>query len=74
MQKSVSTKKRCHALTNGKRCIRPIKTAGLCFGHAKELESKQAFDLRDMPLDSVAIGFEGDEEALAQLYGRNHVK
>lgn len=63
--------KRCLAIVNGKRCIRGRRGHGLCAGHLKEKVDREAFALRDKPLESASSGFEGDEDALAQLYGRN---
>jgi hypothetical protein len=63
--------KRCLALVNGKRCPRGRRGHGLCAGHLKEKVDREAFALRENPIESTARGFEGDEDALARLYGRN---
>jgi hypothetical protein len=57
-------KKRCHALVNGKRCIRGIRAKGLCAAHWHEAEDRQLFQLRERPIESTVRDYAGREDLL----------
>jgi hypothetical protein len=70
----VSNKKRCHAMVNGKRCIRGIRAKGLCGAHWHELEDRQAYELREQPLESKRRDYEGNEATLIAMQERADVR
>jgi hypothetical protein len=72
--KPPSDKKRCSAMVNGKRCIRGIRARGLCAAHWHEQEDRQAFELREQPLDSKRRDYEGNEAALIAMQERADVR
>src|SRR5277367_5402221 len=62
--KPPADKKRCHALVNGSRCIRGIRAKGFCSAHWRESLDREAFSLREAPIDSKRRDYEGRESEL----------
>lgn len=58
-------KKRCHArMKDGTRCIRAIRAKGLCSAHWHEAMDREAFELREQPIESHSFEYRGCEDEL----------
>jgi hypothetical protein len=66
-------KRRCSArMKDGSRCIRAIKTKGLCSAHGQEAEDRRNFELREHPIDSKRHDYKGREQELIAAQRQAH--